>query len=554
LVKSNHSLTAPVSLLKYSPAFILLAIAAADASRVADTDLWGHLLFGQWILTHRQLLRHDPYSYSAPGTVWIDHEWLSEVVMTLSYRIAGVIGLKLLKCAGLAAIILFSAIAIGETGASPVSQQVIVIIEACALRLQVQCRPELSTLVLLSWLLMLLARDTYRGRTRLWLAVPVFALWCNLHGGYVVGLAVLGLYLGITALDDWIAGRDKRRLIESAAILTAATLVTLINPYGPRLWMKVWNTVSNPLIRQMIDEWHPLIPALAQSSINPAVLVVCLPTLLLMASLVICELLTPNGRDLALVAIAVLLSVSAFYAVRNLQLATTAVCLPLAFHVGLVRTTGFGNSWGDLLEKVKRLWHGSPVPGAPSLEVSSAVRPGQTSTADGAIYQRSGTNPLLVATAAIALAACTGLFSSELKAAPGTSYPVGAIAFLKKHGLHGNLLCDYNWAGYVMWHTSPTSKVFIDGRCETVYPANVIRDYIRFHFGLSGSTRVLTQYRHDYVLVPTSSQAYKVTIEDPNWKLLYRDSQSAVFGHRGLTSAGRPSERFAGSVAQFRFP
>jgi hypothetical protein len=154
----------------------------------------------------------------------------------------------------------------------------------------------------------------------------------------------------------------------------------------------------------------------------------------------------------------------------------------------------------------------------------------------------------------MALAVFTGLFTKNLKAARGTSYPVGAVAFLKQDRLRGNLLCDYNWAGYVMWHTWPASKVFIDGRAETVYPTHVIQDYLRFHFGLAGAAQVLKDYPHDYVLVPVGSKAYTVTIKDPAWKLLYRDPQAAVFGHDRLKGVALSSERFEGPVPQFRFP
>jgi len=43
--------------------------------------LWGHVRFGQAVLNLHHLVLHDPYSYSAPGHYWNNHEWLSEVLM-----------------------------------------------------------------------------------------------------------------------------------------------------------------------------------------------------------------------------------------------------------------------------------------------------------------------------------------------------------------------------------------------------------------------------------------------------------------------------------------
>ena len=74
------------SLLRYAPAFVLLAIAIADAGRVADTDLWGHVAFGRLFLRAGPI-SHDPFNYSSPGHVWTEHEWLSEVLKLVIKRL-----------------------------------------------------------------------------------------------------------------------------------------------------------------------------------------------------------------------------------------------------------------------------------------------------------------------------------------------------------------------------------------------------------------------------------------------------------------------------------
>ena len=88
---------ARVSLLRYSPALILFAIVIADARQLSDPDLWGHVLWGRELLAHGSLPRGNPYSYSAPGFLWLRHEWLSEVIMAAMFDKFGPFGLKLLK-------------------------------------------------------------------------------------------------------------------------------------------------------------------------------------------------------------------------------------------------------------------------------------------------------------------------------------------------------------------------------------------------------------------------------------------------------------------------
>lgn len=56
-----------ISLTRYAPAAVLIAILVADSNRHTDPDLWGHVRFGQMFIARRHLLHSDIYSYSAAG-------------------------------------------------------------------------------------------------------------------------------------------------------------------------------------------------------------------------------------------------------------------------------------------------------------------------------------------------------------------------------------------------------------------------------------------------------------------------------------------------------
>src|SRR5208337_429832 len=103
---AGRALAVPFSLMRYSPYLILVLVMVADTNRYADPDLWGHIRFGQAILATRHLPIRDPYSYSAAGYLWRDHEWLSEVVIAGFYGALGVVGLKLMKVALCAATVI----------------------------------------------------------------------------------------------------------------------------------------------------------------------------------------------------------------------------------------------------------------------------------------------------------------------------------------------------------------------------------------------------------------------------------------------------------------
>jgi hypothetical protein len=181
-----------------------LAIVLADAMRVASTDLWGHIRFGQLIASEGHLIPHALFAYSfpPPGPQWIDHEWLAQVIIALCYDAGGVVGLKLMKLTCTTIMIILLARANAETGASLTLQFSVLIVTAFTLLPQMQLRPQLFTFVLLAALVLILARSTYGRRTTPWVVTALFVPWANLHGGFIVGIVVLATYAVTTGVVD----------------------------------------------------------------------------------------------------------------------------------------------------------------------------------------------------------------------------------------------------------------------------------------------------------------------------------------------------------------
>ena len=71
-------------------------------------------------------------------------------------------------------------------------------------------------------LLLLLESESRTPSRRIWLAVPIVAVWGNLHGAVLVGLGLLACY----AIFD----RARREPWVAAGVLAAATAVLFVNP------------------------------------------------------------------------------------------------------------------------------------------------------------------------------------------------------------------------------------------------------------------------------------------------------------------------------------
>jgi len=497
------------SLLNYAPALILFLAVVADSMQFADADLWGHVHCGQIMLRTGHLIHADIFSYTAAGRRWIDHEWLSEIIMALVYNALGVAGLKLLKllCAG--AIMTLLAAGLAETGASIAAQFVALAAVAIVLIQQMQFRPQLFDYVFLAALIAMLARESYGRRAPLWLAVPMLALWANLHGGFFVGLAALGVYCVARAAQGVARGAGPGCAMRPAAITAAAALATLCNPWGSAEWTAVARSLGNPYTMGRISEFKPLLTMLAAMHRAGTNSITLVTMLLMLAALVVACLLAPRSDDAGLLAIAALMVAAAFAAARNTALAALALAVPLAYHADLAAA------------------HAAARPAAASAAVAHAPRSMPLA------FQAA------VVLAALALPPGAGLLSGTLRA--GLQCPAGAVAFMAAHGLGGNVLAEYSWGGYLIWHAPAGSRVFIDSRFEMVYPPRVQRDYLDFIRGGADAARVLGAYPTEYVLMPSDSVPARFMAAQPGWRLLYRDPVAELFARTVL-----PAIRIAG--------
>ena len=518
------------SLLRHSPAFVLLMIVIADSGQLADPDLWNNLRAGQIILSTRHLTLYDQFSYTAFGYLWRNHEWLSQVALAAVYNGFGVFGLKLVKLLCAAATISLIALGLAETAAPARVQRAVLALTAVALLPQIQFRPQLATFVLLSVILVLLARDTYRTCSRLWPLVPIFALWANLHGGYLVGVAAVATYAAVVAADELRRGRGWGRGAWLAATTAACAFATLANPDGIDTWRTVMNSITDPLVHKGLAEWQPLLNRIGFQwhAYAPAVIIYLLP-LALFAALALSLFLAPTMDDAALVAIAALFMIGAFISARNMALAVIALSIPLARHFGIF----VGNRSASL----------ATVP------MGRVVNEESTRVAADADRRF---NPVVAIGLTIAVVAASGLLSNRLTI--DAHCPVGAVAFMKQHNLHGNVLDDYDWGNYLTWHIAPESKVFFDGRSDQLYPTRVIADYYDFYYGSPSAQSVLDRYPHDFVLVPPDSDGFGVVAKNPDWKLIYRDSDAALFARATSQAAQLPGEPIIGSAGPKFFP
>jgi len=457
---------------------VAVASAISVASRLTDPDLWWHLRIGQIIWNTHSVPLRDTLSFTAYGHALVPHEWLGELGIYAVYRLGG-----------------YSALMAGLTILASLLFVLVYIL--CYLR----SRNALISLAggLLAWYVgtvglairplipghiclvaeLILLEAGSRRREWLWLLPPLFAVWINLHGSWFFGAGVLLLYWacahigfehGPLTCQAW--DRKGRKLFSAIVALSAAAL--FVNPVGLRLvFYPLDEMFRQPGAISSVAEWLP--PGLddGRAIIMIAAAACVAPILLWKRSRI-------SLQDLLLVLAA---SVLAFRHVRMLLLfgivAPPVLCRLIA------------------------------------------------ATDDREKRDHPAMNAAFIAAF---LAAAVWMFPDRaaLQSQIRAGNPVGAVKFIRNAGLHGPMMNDYGFGGYLTWEL-PEEKVFIDGQTEIFEWTGVLEQYGRW-VGLGEDPKLLPdKYGIRLCLLPANAQMRQALRYMPGWRQVYEDKVAAVY-------------------------
>ncbi len=207
-----------------------------------QSDFWWHLRAGQEMWSRHFIALSDEFSFTARGSYWPNHEWLSEIVFFAMYRLAGLPGVTVL-----AAVCVTTAVAISwRLTAGPPTVKLLVMAAAIPSVVFVwTVRPHVFTLLLLMTCVYLVLRMRY------WPLPILFAVWANLHGGVALGIVTLA---AATLAEAW-AG-DRRRAIRLGVVSALCFAATLATPLGLDLWKTIPESIQKSMSNG-IQEWRP---------------------------------------------------------------------------------------------------------------------------------------------------------------------------------------------------------------------------------------------------------------------------------------------------------
>lgn len=162
-----------------------VVVALAPLSTV---DLAYGIRTGELILSGAGIPRADTTTFTAAGHPWVDQHWLANVIFGASCGIGGWSALQVLWVGVVAATVGLAARAAFVAGAG-IRTSVVVALAGFVVAAQgFGLRAQALGLLCLAIVLVLVA--SRRDKPGLpWLSVPLLAVWANLHGSFVVGMA-----------------------------------------------------------------------------------------------------------------------------------------------------------------------------------------------------------------------------------------------------------------------------------------------------------------------------------------------------------------------------
>jgi hypothetical protein len=221
----------------------------------ADYDWGWHYRYGEYLLTHGRILRHDIYSWTMPDYAWVNHSWLYDPLLYLLYSRVSFFGLSLVG--GLAGLLIFH-LCIRRAGLLFWQKAILAVFFAALSReaLFQGLRTQVVGLLLFAILVDLLFRER-EGQPWVYVALPcLFCLWTNLHGSFLLGLIVLAVHVGTDLVVLKIRGpAPPRRWFMFAGSFLASVAMTLFNPFTYHVYLEAFRHFGDPLLDTVV-EWR----------------------------------------------------------------------------------------------------------------------------------------------------------------------------------------------------------------------------------------------------------------------------------------------------------
>lgn len=458
---------------------ILFAITVGKGVR--DPDYFWHVVAGRYMAQTGGVPSTDPFSFTWNGQPWTPHEWLTELLIHFLVSAVGEVGALVVFALIPGVTLLILAVMLARMGVRTIAQAPVLALAALVIAPYATLRPQVLSWLLLAVTLTILASVTAGSRRRLVWLLPLFIVWANLHGLYIVGIGVVGAYALFTLLGRTPLAPYRGWAVAAVGLAVVGAMTTPAGPLGvlyPLRYSQEWGLAH-------IQEWQ------SPNFHEPA----HWPLLGLVVALILNGgRATPGWLQL----VAYVGTIMALVALRNGPVAAVLAAPTLAL---------------GLEDRIRSRWGAHRAAGA------RVAVPRRTIELAAGIAVVAGAMVIFLPPA-------LGTTPGEQQRAAG--YPTVAADILESRHPGVRVVGEYGWAGYLIYRLyDDGGRVFVDGRND-MYAESILDDYTSIVSGDEGWSQLVDDYGADALLFPPNRAITKGIAEAAGWCEAHRDDDSVL--------------------------
>jgi putative effector of murein hydrolase LrgA (UPF0299 family) len=442
-------------------------------------DLGWHLAAGDLIRDRGDIPFQDPWSFTLGDRQWYNLSWLWDVIASVVFQYSKFGGLTLFVVACGAVIVGYLTSACLRSGASAIAVGISVL-SACLLYPSFATAPNVYLAVAPNTCTMLFCVIFYREclkRSRCLLLPLIMVLWANLHGGFLLGFLIVGVFCSMALLRrDW----ANFKIYSFAGL--GCFVAIFINPLGWHIYDGLTATLGN-FVQANITEWWSYFRNITMPG--------SIPGMVYILAFVALELRYGRSRPIPPEArlLSWLFLFLGLYQFRYMSFFFIFSTVPLALHIDRLLPKRLNDF------DIQKSFLAAGIVGACALPLTfMQVEP------------------------ALGLAE---LLSEQ------------DAVYLQTHFSHARILNHWNVGGLLIFSTRGAVPVFVDGRAATAYPETLLRDYfslVHQEIDETAWDTVLEKYKIDAVLwLRGHEQLRRFLVDKRGWKEEYAGSYESLY-------------------------
>lgn len=482
-----------------------------------DYDFWWHIATGRYIVTEGHLPGKDPFSFTSTKeenrnlfpereNFLLKQYWLAQIIFYIVFDYIGPTGIIFLRSVILLSTVLIVYWQLQRSGVSFYISFVFTFVLFMMTTKSLGERPVLFSILFTSIVLFLLEDFKERKNKTLFLIAPVMLLWSNMHGGFIIGIIIISVFILCEMLKTFFkkSSLTKREMRIFYIATGLALIASFVNPTG---WNAFFIAISPKYdiflkgIQEYESPFYFYINKIRTFDYVYVTMASMFPVILIL---------------------------------RNRKIELTHLLLLSGFFIMSLKATRYGIFYAVV---------GSMIMGKEFNGLTNEIIKKRVSEE----YYKKIEYGLAIAaliSASLFVVGYSEVKPLDFSIAKFKTTPVAAVNFIERNKIRGNMFNDYGYGGYITWRLYPL-KNFIDTRSlnrtvmnEYDWVCNARKEVK----GIKTTNKniplwetLLNHYKINFVFIPPMDLYGNVfplaleLVENEKWVPIYLDHMGIIF-------------------------